>query len=65
MQKTIQTEGQILSLIIGFYHQILDFLKQKLYFEGFGEYPGYNKECIQTNLDTEHITTFTIEMSPP
>ena len=28
--------------------------KWRLYFGGFDEYTGYNKECIQTNLDTEH-----------
>ena len=26
----------------------------KLYFGGVGKYASQNKQCIQTNLDTEH-----------
>ena len=53
MQKNNSNcETNFVTFFIGFFYQILDFLKQKFSFGSFGEYPNYNKECAQTNLDT-------------
>ena len=57
-QKLFLTEGGseiiFVTLFSSFYHEMLDIFQWKLYFGGVGKYPSLNKQCIQTNLDTEH-----------
>ena len=48
------SEKIFVTLFSSFFHEILDIFQWKLYFGGDGNYPSHNKQCIQTNLDTEH-----------